>query len=102
MGTVLHEMLHAIGAQHEQSRSDRANNIRIRWDNTQPSESFNFDMKYTMNDRPYDLWSLMQYGLKVGLLITDNDTNVTGMLVLITPNTWSSKNNYQDFFVLIA
>lgn len=64
MGTVLHEMLHAMGAQHEQSRSDRANNIRIRWDNTQPSESFNFDMKYTMNDRPYDLWSLMQYGLK--------------------------------------
>lgn len=59
-------------------------------------------MKYTMNDRPYDLWSLMQYGLKVGLLITDNDTNITGMLVLITPNTWPSKNNYQDFFVLIA
>lgn len=59
-------------------------------------------MKYTMNDRPYDLWSLMQYGLKVGLLITDNDTNVTGKLVLITPSTWPSKNNYQDLFVLIA
>lgn len=59
-------------------------------------------MKYTMNDRPYDLWSLMQYGLKVGLLITDNDSNVTGMLVLITPSTWPSKNNYQDLFVLIA
>lgn len=64
MGTVLHEMLHCMGAIHEQSRSDRADNIRIRWDNTQPSQSYNFDMGYTVNDRPYDLWSLMQYGLK--------------------------------------
>eukprot|EP00105_Crassostrea_gigas_P036674 XP_019920822.1 PREDICTED: uncharacterized protein LOC105323303 [Crassostrea gigas] len=74
MGTVLHEMLHCMGALHEQSRSDRADNIRIRWDNTQPSQSYNFDMGYTVNDRPYDLWSLMQYGLKDFGLDEENKT----------------------------
>ena len=37
--TVLHEMLHSMGFDHEQSRNDRDNFVKIVWDNIQPSKS---------------------------------------------------------------
>jgi len=59
-------MLHAIGEQHEQSRSDRDNYVDIGWDNLEGGIT-NEDMKKhsTQNNNPYDAESTMQYSLYV-------------------------------------
>ncbi len=42
VGIVVHEMLHAIGFWHEQSRPDRDQNVAIRWENIQSGKEDNF------------------------------------------------------------
>ncbi|XP_062246191.1 high choriolytic enzyme 1-like [Platichthys flesus] len=60
--TVQHELLHALGFNHEQCRSDRDQYIRIMWENIQPGLAYAFDKIDTLNmDTPYDYNSVMQY-----------------------------------------
>jgi hypothetical protein len=33
IGTAMHEMMHALGIFHEQSRGDRDKFVRVRWEN---------------------------------------------------------------------
>ncbi|KAK3728200.1 hypothetical protein QZH41_015954 [Actinostola sp. cb2023] len=64
-GTAIHELMHAIGFFHEQSRRDRDNYIRINWANIGNGKRSNFE-KYrhgeadTLN-APYDYLSIMHY-----------------------------------------
>ncbi|XP_020900444.1 zinc metalloproteinase nas-15 [Exaiptasia diaphana] len=64
-GTVMHEMMHALGFFHEQSRLDRDDYISIHWENIDPKKRFNFQ-KYehgqadTLGAR-YDYGSIMHY-----------------------------------------
>ncbi|XP_077600640.1 high choriolytic enzyme 1-like [Stigmatopora nigra] len=61
-GTVQHELLHALGFNHEQCRSDRDQHIRILWQNIQSGLAYAFDKINTINfDTPYDYNSVMQY-----------------------------------------
>jgi len=61
--TIQHEFLHAMGFQHEQSRSDRDKYIRILWENISPSMKYNFNKGRTNNQGlEYDYKSVMQYG----------------------------------------
>jgi Astacin (Peptidase family M12A) len=58
IGTVMHELMHAVGFFHEQSRADRDKFIRIKINNVVPEARFNFN-KHDLNsiqhlDAPYD------------------------------------------------
>jgi len=64
-GTVVHEMMHAIGFYHEQSRRDRDRYITVYFNNIIPRTRFNFE-KYrsgaaTTHGFPYDKKSVMHY-----------------------------------------
>ncbi|XP_076873573.1 meprin A subunit alpha [Brachyhypopomus gauderio] len=62
---VEHEVLHALGFYHEQSRSDRDDYVRIWWDQIIPGKANNFN-KYSDDlitdlNTPYDYESIMHY-----------------------------------------
>ncbi|KAF4094404.1 hypothetical protein AMELA_G00014740 [Ameiurus melas] len=60
--TVQHELLHALGFNHEQTRSDRDSHIRVLWENIIENMKYNFDKIATLNQgTPYDYNSVMQY-----------------------------------------
>ncbi|XP_057296556.1 zinc metalloproteinase nas-14-like isoform X2 [Hydractinia symbiolongicarpus] len=66
-GVTAHEMMHALGFYHEQSRPDRDEYVEILQDNIAPDFIRNFD-KMTWNDvvqmnSPYDYGSVMHYKL---------------------------------------
>uniref|UniRef100_A0A674P632 Metalloendopeptidase n=1 Tax=Takifugu rubripes TaxID=31033 RepID=A0A674P632_TAKRU len=59
-GTVQHELLHALGFNHEQTRSDRDNHIRVLLNNVQSGMEHNFRKIATLNQgTPYDYNSVM-------------------------------------------
>uniref|UniRef100_A0A3P8RPR9 Metalloendopeptidase n=1 Tax=Amphiprion percula TaxID=161767 RepID=A0A3P8RPR9_AMPPE len=62
-GIVIHELNHALGFQHEQTRSDRDSYVRINWQYIKPSTAYNFHKQNTNNlNTPYDYSSIMHYG----------------------------------------
>ncbi|KAK4020421.1 hypothetical protein OUZ56_002401 [Daphnia magna] len=65
VGIVIHELMHAAGFWHEQSRGDRDNFIAIQWDNIINGMAYNFQ-KYNLDriqylGAPYDTSSVMHY-----------------------------------------
>ncbi len=66
-GSIIHEILHASGFYHEQSRKDRDNYISILWNNIHSGKEHNFkryvDRGYPgMDIGNYDYGSIMHYG----------------------------------------
>ncbi|KAL1251482.1 hypothetical protein QQF64_019278 [Cirrhinus molitorella] len=62
-GIVQHELNHALGFYHEQTRSDRDKYVKINWENISPDMAYNFQKQNTNNQNtPYDYGSIMHYG----------------------------------------
>ncbi|BCA97172.1 peptidase [Legionella antarctica] len=63
MNTV-HEIGHALGMWHEQSRADRDYYIRIAWENIEEEHQYNFNQHLTdgKDYGDYDYQSIMHYG----------------------------------------
>nr|CAD2171575.1 unnamed protein product [Meloidogyne enterolobii] len=61
---IWHEVMHALGLEHEHQRPDRDRYIEIQWKNVEPGKEINFDkIKLTDVDiyHTYDYHSLMHY-----------------------------------------
>lgn len=63
-GATVHEIGHAWGLWHEQSREDRDRFVRINWNNIQSDKKHNFNQHISDGDDvgAYDYGSLMHYG----------------------------------------
>ena len=61
--TIQHEFIHALGAYHVQSRSDRDDFVEIKWDNIKEAQKHNFkkQSKALTYGIPYDPLSIMHY-----------------------------------------
>lgn len=90
MAVALHELGHALGMLHEQSRTDRDKYVTIHWDNIPPSEDPNFAPSYGRTGRwqagIYDPLSVMHYDSHAFAIdrrlptITANNDKVTAFL----------------------
>jgi hypothetical protein len=65
-GSVAHELLHAAGLYHEQSRGDRDQFITISWDDIDPAHRSNFEIRGERGSDigAYDYSSIMHYPRK--------------------------------------
>jgi hypothetical protein len=62
IGTAVHELGHALGMAHEQSRPDRGEYVKVYWDNVQEGNKHNFDIdKAGYTAVKYDTLSVMHY-----------------------------------------
>lgn len=63
-GSMMHEIGHAIGLEHEHTRPDRDQHIKVIWENVSTQKAANFALSKSnkQNYGPYDFSSIMHYG----------------------------------------
>ena len=89
VGIIMHEIGHAIGFFHEQSRPDRDDYVTIHWEHIKPSAYSNF-MKYSHSTidslgGEYDYDSLMHYSSLVSMASILPSPSIPSSLPLLSP-----------------
>ncbi len=85
-GGIVHEILHALGVFHEQTRNDRDEFVSINWDDIRPGKSGNFRKAVARGGADigtYDFASVMHYGSTT--FGKDDPANPGSRLETITP-----------------
>jgi len=61
--TIFHEVFHALGKVHEQSRPDRDDHVEVLLQNVEPGQEDQFEIKKNVDvaNTGYDLMSIMHY-----------------------------------------
>ena len=64
VGSIMHEIAHAVGLFHEHTRPDRDNYINVIWERIEADKAFNFDIveNGVQSYGEYDYGSIMHYG----------------------------------------
>jgi hypothetical protein len=76
LGTSIHELLHALGQKHEQSRPDRDTYVTVNFAKIEERQKHNFEVDAKEDTvRPYDMLSLMHYDAKA--FSTDGTDTIT-------------------------
>jgi len=59
---IVHELMHALGDNHEHQRPDRDEYVRINWENIRPGADSQFEIRpFAQPESPYDFLSVMHY-----------------------------------------
>jgi hypothetical protein len=96
-GTLAHELGHALGFWHEQSRPDRNTYIQIHWGNITSGNAHNFNIHGTEYGY-YDFGSLMHYGQCAWSVCAANCPTASGCgwggktIQVLEPNTAAWQN----------
>ncbi|CAH1786092.1 unnamed protein product [Owenia fusiformis] len=62
VGTIVHELVHALGFWHEHNRSDRDEYIKLHSENIKEGKEVNFQKEDSIDLVPFDYGSIMMYG----------------------------------------
>ncbi len=96
--TIVHELFHALGFQHEQTRPDRDTYVTINWQNICSGAEPNFWLNpIAATYGPYDFGSIMHYAR--------DDWSCTGQDTITVNQPWNAQwqgviGNYTDFSYL--
>jgi hypothetical protein len=90
---MVHELGHALGFGHEQSRTDRDLFVRINWENISFTDYIQFESYsfVTSHYGPYDFDSVMHYGAN------DFSANGNNTITVLPPNeAWQNRIGQRD------